>query len=51
VSEEISAEELAEVLVCLARVILLIRKMGWVDDEGVLLQLEDDLSELHQQIR
>lgn len=50
-SDEISAEEIAEVLVCIAKVIILLRKLDWVGDEGMLTELEDDLSELHQQIR
>ncbi len=48
---EISAEELAEALLCIAKLILLFRKMGWVGDEGMLLDLEDDLSALHQETR
>lgn len=48
-ANEITAQELAEALVCVAKLILLIRKIGWVDDEGFLLELEDALSELHQE--
>lgn len=49
--DEVSAEEVAEVLVCVAKVILLLRKLEWVSDEGFMIELEDDLSELHQEAR
>lgn len=50
-AEDISPEEIAEALVCVAKLIILFRKISWVEDEGYMQQLEDDLSELHQEAR
>ncbi len=49
-SDDISAEELAEALVCLAKLIRVIRKVFPADLEG-LLSLEDDLTDLLQELR
>ncbi|UCC72598.1 MAG: hypothetical protein JSV86_19920 [Gemmatimonadota bacterium] len=48
---EVSVEEIAEALVCLAKLILLVKRIGWPEDVGYLLELEDDLTELHQELR
>jgi hypothetical protein len=48
---DVSADEIAEALVCVAKLILFLRKLEWVGDEGLLIELEDDLSELHQEAR
>lgn len=48
-AEEITAQDLAEALVCVAKLIILLKKLGWIDAEGWMLELEDDLSELHQE--
>lgn len=48
---EVSAEEIAEALLCLAKLILLVKRVGWPEDVGYLLELEDDLTELHQELR
>ena len=50
-SDDIQAEEIAEALLCIAKLILLMKKLGFADDEGWLLELEDELSELHQETR
>lgn len=50
-AEEITAEEIAEALICVAKLVILLKKLGWVDEEGWMLELEDDLSELHQEVR
>lgn len=46
---EITAQELAEALVCIAKLIKLLDKIEWPDDAMTLRELEDDLSELHQE--
>lgn len=48
--EEITAQEIAEALVCLAKLIVLARKVFPGDVEG-LLSLEDDLTDLLQEQR
>ena len=48
---DITAQELAEALVCIAKLIVFFRKVGWEDDAGILVELEDDLSEYHQEAR
>ncbi len=50
-AEEIDPKELAEALVCVAKLILIFKKLYWVDAEGIMMDLEDDLSELHQESR
>lgn len=50
-AEEIDPEEIAEALVCIARIVLLLKKLDWLGDVGILLELEDELSELHQELR
>ncbi len=46
---EVSAGEVAEALVCLAKLILFLDKILWTDAAMFLRDLEDDLSELHQE--
>ncbi len=48
-AEEITAQDLAEALVCVAKLIVLLKKIDWLSDVGMLLELEDELSELHQE--
>lgn len=50
-AEEITAEEIAEALVCIAKLIVLFRRLDWPADAGHLEELEDDLSEFHQELR
>lgn len=49
-SDDVSVEELAEALLCLAKLITVIRKIFPADLEG-LLALEDDLSTMLQEMR
>ena len=46
---EVTAQEVAEALVCVAKLILFLDKILWVDDAHTLRELEDELSELHQE--
>jgi hypothetical protein len=46
---EISAQEIAEALVCVAKLIKLLDKIEWPDDAMFLREIEDELSELHQE--
>lgn len=48
---EISVGELAEALVCIAKLIRLLDKIFWPELAGVLREIEDELSELHQEAR
>lgn len=48
---EISAQEVAEALVCLAKLIVFLEKIFWSDDAMQLRELEDELSDLHQETR
>lgn len=49
-SDELTVKEVAEALVCLAKIIILVRKVFPADVEG-LLSLEDDLTQLMQELR
>ncbi len=46
---EITAQELAEALVCIAKLIKLLDKIEWPEDALLLRELEDELSDLHQE--
>lgn len=46
---EITTQEIAEALVCLAKLIVLLKKIEWPDDAAILQEIEDALSELHQE--
>jgi hypothetical protein len=48
---EVTPEEIAEALVCLAKLILLLKRLEWLDDVAYFSELEDELSDLHQGAR
>lgn len=48
---EVEAQEIAEALVCIAKLIVFFKKLDWPGDAGILEELEDSLSELHQEAR
>lgn len=48
---EVTIDEIAEALVCLAKIILLLKRLEWLDDVAYFEEIEDSLSELHQEAR
>lgn len=46
----VTAREIAEALVCIAKLIALAEKL-WPDWAATLVELEDELSDLHQEMR